>query len=52
MAKDERIDTRVSAELKAKLQRFAVEDRRHLASFVELVLEDYAAGRERKEKRK
>lgn len=52
MAKDERIDARVSSELKAKLARYAVEDRRPLASFVELVLEDYAAVRERKEKRK
>lgn len=52
MAKDERIDARVSAELKARLQGFADKDRRPLASFVELVLEDYATDRERKEKRK
>ncbi len=52
MAKDDRIDARISPELKAKLQRFATEDRRPLAGFVGLVLEDYVAERERKEKRK
>lgn len=52
MAKDERIDARVPAELKARLQGFADKDRRPLASYVELVLADHADDRERKEKRR
>ncbi len=52
MAKDARLDLRVRSDLKEALQRCAEKDRRRLTDLIEIVLTDYIAERERREKRK
>ena len=52
MAKDERIDARVEASLKADLQAFADRERRPLANYVAAVLAEHVEARKKREARK
>ena len=49
MAKDARLDMRVEGSLKEALLRFAEKDRRRLTDYVEIVLIDHVAEREKRE---
>ena len=52
MVKDTRISVRITGELKDRLERLAKTDRRTLASYVELVLEEHIMAKRKRERGK
>jgi hypothetical protein len=49
MTKDERLDLRIAADLKRALQKFAAAENRKLGNYVETVLRQHVAEREKRE---
>jgi predicted transcriptional regulator len=51
MARDTSVNVRITAELRAKLEKLAADDDRTLSSFVEKILREYVAEREKPKRR-